>query len=135
MARRRNKEEADTEINITPMLDIVFIMLIFFIVTSSFVTEPGIDPQRPQAETAQEKARANVLIAISSTGQIWMNKQPIALSDVRARVENVLAENPESSAVIIADEQAGSGVLIDLMDQIRLGGIGSISIAAEPGSG
>lgn len=135
MARRRRREEEDTEINITPMLDIVFIMLIFFIVTTSFVAEPGIDPQRPQAETAQEKARANILIAISSGGQIWMNKQPIDLADVRIRVESLLAENPESSAVIIADEQAGSGVLIDLMDQIRLGGVGSISIAAEPGSG
>jgi len=135
MPRRRRREEEDTEINITPMLDIVFIMLIFFIVTTSFVAEPGIDPQRPQAETAQEKARANILIAISSGGQIWMNKQPIDLADVRIRVESLLAENPESSAVIIADEQAGSGVLIDLMDQIRLGGVGSISIAAEPGSG
>ena len=135
MARKRRREEEDTEINITPMLDIVFIMLIFFIVTTSFVAEPGIDPQRPQAETAQERARANILIAISSGGQIWMNKQPIELADVRIRVESVLAENPESSAVIIADEQAGSGVLIDLMDQIRLGGVGSISIAAEPGSG
>ena len=135
MPRRRNREETDTEINITPMLDIVFIMLIFFIVTTSFVAEPGIDPQRPPAETAQEASRANVLIAISQTGQIWMNKQAIDISDVRIMVESVLAENPESSAVIIADESAGSGVLIDLMDQIRLGGIANISIAAEPGSG
>ena len=64
-----------------------------------------------------------------------MNKQPIALSDVRLRIERALAENPESSAVIISDEEAGSGVLIDLMDQVRLGGVGNISIAAEPGSG
>lgn len=135
MARRRSKEEADSEINITPMLDIVFIMLIFFIVTTSFVTEPGIDPQRPSAETAQEASRANVLIAISSTGQIWMNKRAVDISDVRLMVENALAENPESSAVIIADERSGSGVLLDLMDQIRLGGIANISIAAEPGSG
>ncbi len=135
MARKRSKDEADSEINITPMLDIVFIMLIFFIVTTSFVTEPGIDPQRPPAETAQEASRANVLIAISSTGQIWMNKRAVDISDVRLMVENALAENPESSAVIIADERSGSGVLLDLMDQIRLGGIANISIAAEPGSG
>ena len=138
--RRRRKEtttgsEGDTEINITPMMDIVFIMLIFFIVTTSFVAVPGIDPQRPPAETAEEKPGANVLVAVSSTGQIWMNKQAIELDDVRRLVENTLAENPESSAVIIADEEAGSGVLIDLMDQIRLGGIGSISIAADPGAG
>ena len=128
--RRKHRFDDEAEINITPMLDIVFIMLIFFIVTTSFVTEPGIDPQRPPAETAQEASRANVLIAISSTGQIWMNKRAVDISDVRLMVENALAENPESSAVIIADERSGSGVLLDLMDQIRLGGIANISIAA-----
>ncbi len=132
MAVRRQREEDETEINITPMLDIVFIMLIFFIVTTSFVKEPGISPQRPTADTAAEKTRGNVLIAISQTGQIWMDKRSVELNQVRTLVEAVLAENPESSAVIIADEQANSGVLIDLMDQIRLGGIGNISIAAEP---
>jgi biopolymer transport protein ExbD len=135
MAVRRLHEEDDTEINITPMLDIVFIMLIFFIVTTSFVKEPGISPQRPTAETAAEKARGNVLIAISQTGHIWMDKRSVELNQVRALVESALAENPESSAVIIADEQAASGILIDLMDQIRLGGIANIAIAAEPGSG
>jgi biopolymer transport protein ExbD len=135
MAVRRLREEDDTEINITPMLDIVFIMLIFFIVTTSFVKEPGISPQRPTAETAAEKARGNVLIAISQTGQIWMDKRSVELNQVRALVESALAENPESSAVIIADEQAASGILIDLMDQIRVGGIANIAVAAEPGSG
>ena len=132
MAVRRQREEDEIEINITPMLDIVFIMLIFFIVTTSFVKEPGISPQKPTAETAAEKSRGNVLIAISQTGQIWMDKRSVELGQVRALVESALAENPESSAVIIADEQANSGTLIDLMDQIRLGGIGNISIAAEP---
>jgi len=132
MAVKRQREEDETEINITPMLDIVFIMLIFFIVTTSFVKEPGISPQRPSADTAVEKTRGNVLIAISQTGQIWMDKRSIELSQVRTFVEAALAENPESSAVIIADSQANSGILIDLMDQIRLGGIGNISIAAEP---
>ena len=132
MAVRRQREEDEIEINITPMLDIVFIMLIFFIVTTSFVKEPGINPQRPTADTAAEKTRGNVLIAISQTGQIWMDKRSVELGQVRALVESALAENPESSAVIIADEQANSGTLIDLMDQIRLGGIGNISIAAEP---
>ena len=135
MATRQRRDEEETEINITPMLDIVFIMLIFFIVTTSFVSEPGISPQRPTAETAVEKARGNVLIAISQTGQIWMDKRSVELNQVRAMVEAAMAENPESSAVIIADEQADSGILIDLMDQIRLGGIANISIAAEPGSG
>jgi biopolymer transport protein ExbD len=135
MALRRLRDDDETEINVTPMLDIVFIMLIFFVVTTSFVIEPGIDPQRPLAETAEEKSRGNVLIAISSDGEIWMDRRAIALTDVRARVEAILSENPESSAVIIADDSADSGILIDLMDQIQTGGIGSISIAAQPGSG
>ena len=132
MTVQRQREEDEIEINITPMLDIVFIMLIFFIVTTSFVKEPGISPQRPSAETAAEKTRGNVLIAISQTDQIWMDKRSVELNQVRTLVEAALAENPESSAVIIADSQANSGILIDLMDQIRLGGIGNISIAAEP---
>ncbi|MEE8092749.1 MAG: biopolymer transporter ExbD [Gammaproteobacteria bacterium] len=135
MALRRFRDEDETEINITPMLDIVFIMLIFFIVTTSFVREPGIDPQRPPAQTAQQQSRGNVLIAISSTGEIWMDKRSVELAEIRAMVEAILSENPESSAVIIADEEADSGVLIDLMDQIQVGGISNISIAAEPGPG
>ena len=135
MPVRRSRDEDETEINITPMLDIVFIMLIFFIVTTSFVREPGIDPQRPPAETAEEKSRGNVLIAISSTGEIWMDRRAVELAEVRTMVEAILSENPESSAVIIADDSADSGILIDLMDQIQAGGIVTISIAAEPGSG
>jgi biopolymer transport protein ExbD len=135
MALRRFRDEDETEINITPMLDIVFIMLIFFIVTTSFVREPGIDPQRPPAQTAQQQSRGNVLIAISSTGEIWMDKRSVELAEIRAMVEAILSENPESSAVIIADEEADSGVLMDLMDQIQVGGISNISIAAEPGPG
>jgi len=132
---RRGAQEEEAEINITPMLDIVFIMLIFFIVTTSFVKETGIDPRRPPAQTAEEKPRGNILVAISEGGQIWMNKRPVQLGQVRALVEAALAENPESSAVIIADEEAATGVLIDLMDQIRLGGVSNISVAAELASG
>jgi len=135
MTPRRYRDGEEAEINITPMLDIVFIMLIFFIVTTSFVKEPGIDPQRPSAETATEQSRGNVLIAVSDSGEIWMDKQAVALADVRVMVEAILNENPESSAVIIADQTADSGILIDLMDQIQAGGITVISIAAEPGSG
>ena len=135
MAKRHSADEEDTEINITPMLDIVFIMLIFFIVTTSFIKETGIDPNRPEAATAAAKPRGNILIAISSTGQIWMNKRKVELAQIRPMVEGALAENPESSAVIIADEEADTGTLIDLMDQVRLGGVANIAVAAEVGAG
>jgi biopolymer transport protein ExbD len=128
---RKTREEEETEINITPMLDIVFIMLIFFIVTTSFVKETGIDPRRPQAETARRAERANILIAVAENGQIWMNKRAVEMGQVRNMVEAALAENPESSVVIIADTESETGAVIDLMDQVRLGGVYNIALAAE----
>ena len=122
------------DINITPMLDIVFIMLIFFIVTTSFVKEPGVDPVRPLAETSEPKPRGNILIGVTHDGQVWMNNRRIELSDVRQLVEDVVTENPESSAILIADEAAPTGILIDIMDQVRAGGVFSIAVAAEPDS-
>lgn len=135
MARRHATREEETEINITPMLDIVFIMLIFFIVTTSFIRETGIDPQRPEAITADRQDRGNILIAVSATGQIWMNKRQVELEAVRQAVEQARNESPESTVVIIADERSETGILIDLMDQVRLGGILNISVAAQPSGG
>jgi biopolymer transport protein ExbD len=133
MARKHSIQEEDAEINMTPMLDIVFIMLIFFIVTTSFIKETGIDPDRPEAETARSVQRGNILIAISSVGQVWMEKKPIEITQVRVLVENARAESPESSVVIIADEEAATGILIQVMDQVRLGGVQNVSVAAEEG--
>ena len=131
MAKRHATKEEETEINITPMLDVVFIMLIFFIVTTSFIKETGIDPNRPEAETAIPNARGNILIAISEFDQVWMNKGQVELAQIRAMVESAVAEIPESSVIIIADEKASTGVLIDLMDQVRLGGVVNIMVAAK----
>ncbi|KPK61064.1 MAG: biopolymer transporter ExbD [Gammaproteobacteria bacterium SG8_31] len=135
MARRHAVQQEETEINITPMLDIVFIMLIFFIVTTSFIKETGIDPSRPEAETAYKQERGNILIAINSVGDIWMNKRKVELGQVRQLVEQAKNESPESSVVIIADQKSATGVLIDLMDQIRLGGVSNIAVAAEQTGG
>ena len=131
--RRRSREEA-MDINITPMLDIVFIMLIFFIVTTSFVKETGIDPKRPVAETATAKPTGNILIGIDTDGQIWMNNRRIELNQVRQLVEDAVVENPESSAVLVSDEVSPTGVLIDIMDQVRLAGVTSIAVSAIPES-
>jgi biopolymer transport protein ExbD len=134
MTSRREKQVDEMDINITPMLDIVFIMLIFFIVTTSFVRETGIDPKRPVAETATDKGYANILIGVDSDGQIWVNRQIVQVSDVRQLVESAVNENPESSAVLIADEEAATGVVLDILDQVRLGGVTNIAVAAEPES-
>jgi len=134
MQKRRKSREEAMDINITPMLDIVFIMLIFFIVTTSFVKETGIDPERPVAETAAAKPAANILIGIDTEGQIWMNNRRIELNQVRQLVEDGVIENPESSAVLISDEIAPTGVLIDIMDQVRLAGVATIAVSAIPES-
>ena len=128
---RRRKPEEEGDINITPMLDIVFIMLIFFIVTTSFVKEPGVLVNKPWAETAATKERGNILIAVMHNDEIWMNKQEVELQGVRQMVEAARAENPESSAIIVADEQASTGMVIDLMDQVRAAGVTSVALAAQ----
>jgi biopolymer transport protein ExbD len=129
--RHKRREEEESEINITPMMDIVFIMLIFFIVTTSFIKETGIDPNRPEAETAKRAELGNILIAIAPNDRIWMNKAPIELEAVKIMMELAHAENPESSVVIVADELASTGLVLDIMDQIRLSGISKISLSAK----
>jgi biopolymer transport protein ExbD len=131
MAKRHAQQQDETEINITPMLDIVFIMLIFFIVTTSFIKETGIDPNRPDAETAEFKQRGNILIGIGVTGDVWMNKRKVDLNQIPSMVEAARGESPESSVVIIADKEAPTGTLIDVMDKVRLGGVNNISVAAQ----
>ena len=131
MRRKRVSQEENADIDITPMLDIVFIMLIFFIVTATFVKESGIDVTRPDAETAVKQNRVAILIAIRDNNEIWINRRKVDLASVRANVEKLHAENPQGGAVIQADRQAETGVLVEIMDQVRLAGVGAISIAAE----
>jgi biopolymer transport protein ExbD len=135
VARRHAENLDETEVNITPMLDIVFIMLIFFIVTTSFIRETGIDPRRPEAATAAPQDRGNILIGVAANDQVWMDNRAIELGAVRQMVEQARSESPESTVVIIADERASTGVVIDLMDQVRLAGVLNISVAAQPGGG
>ena len=123
------QEEAD--VNMTPMLDIVFIMLIFFIVTTSFVKETGIEVIRPSADTAEQQEKANILIGIRANGEIWIDRRHVEVEAVRASVERMLAENPEAGVVVVADRGADTGTLIEAMDQARLAGASNISIAAE----
>ena len=87
-------EEEEATIDMTPMLDVVFIMLIFFIVTASFVKESGIDVNRPEASTAVKKDRANILVAISANNEIWINKRRVDVRAVQANIERLRAENP-----------------------------------------
>ena len=131
MIRRRNKERDESTIDITPMLDIVFIMLIFFIVTTSFVKETGVEVNRPNAATAVRDERGNIPIAITANDEIWIDKRMIDLRSVRANVERLKAENPEGSVIIQADKASKTGFLVETMDQVRLAGVQNVSIAAS----
>jgi biopolymer transport protein ExbD len=131
MRRRVSRDQDDSEVNMTPMLDVVFIMLIFFIVTASFVKEAGIDVNRPDAATAVRKERGNILVAISESGQIWIDKRQIDIRAVRANIERLHAENPQGAVVIQADEDSKNGLLVRVMDAARLAGVHEVSIAAE----
>ena len=124
-------DEEEAAIDMTPMLDVVFIMLIFFIVTASFVKEAGIDVNRPEAATAVKKDRANILIAISDKGEIWINKRRIDVRAVQANIERLRAENPQGSVVIQADKKATTETLIKVMDASRAAGVYDVSIAAQ----
>ena len=127
------QEDEAEEINMTPMLDVVFIMLIFFIVTASFVKEAGIDVNRPEAATAVKKDRANILVAISDQGEIWINKRQVDVRAVQANIERLKAENPQGSVVIQADKKATTETLIKVMDASRAAGVFDVSIAAQEG--
>jgi biopolymer transport protein ExbD len=127
----QNLMDEEATIDMTPMLDVVFIMLIFFIVTASFVKEAGIDVNRPDAATAVKKDRANILIAISETGEIWINKRRIDARAVQANIERLHAENPQGTVVIQADKKATTEVLIKVMDASRSAGVYDVSIAAQ----
>lgn len=126
----QEQEEAE-EINMTPMLDVVFILLIFFIVTASFVKEAGIEVNRPEAATAVKKERANILVAISDKGEIWINKRKVDVRTVQANIERLKAENPQGTVVIQADKKATTDVLIKVMDSARAAGVYDVSIAAD----
>ena len=133
MRNRHSRRESGSvaEINMTPLIDMVFILLIFFIVTTSFVNETGVDVNRPSAETAVNKELANIMVAITSSGEINISGRVVDRRAVRANIERLHAENPEGSVIIIADKDAKTGLLIEVMDQARLAGIANVSIAAE----
>ena len=131
MRRRRDRRKSESEVNLTPMLDVVFIMLIFFIVTASFVKESGIEISRPGASTAVRKEKGNILIAISANDQIWMNRRQVDPRALRANIERAHAENPQGAVIIQADKAAKTGLLVQVMDAARSAGVKDISLAAD----
>ncbi len=134
MLDKYSQGEEDAQIDMTPMLDVVFIMLIFFIVTSSFVRETGVDVSRPSADTAVSTDSGSVQIGITSNNEVWIDKRMVDPRAVRANVERALAENSGAAVVIVADESSNTDTLIKVMDQARLAGAENISVAAKNGN-
>ena len=123
-------EEVENEINLTPMLDVVFIMLIFFIVTASFIKEAGIDVDRPDAPSADSQDDAAILIAISANDEIWIDRRETEPNAVRGMIERLHAENPKGSIVIQADEESTNEMLVVVMEAAKQAGVTNVAIAA-----
>jgi biopolymer transport protein ExbD len=123
------------DINMSPLIDMVFLLLIFFVVTTSFVKESGIDVERPTAATAEMKEKGNVLIGIAEDGSVYLDRKRIDVRSVRAHMARVLAENPEGSVVVVADRKSQTGVVVQVMDQCRLAGAKNVSLAASKAQG
>lgn len=124
--------DEDAEINLTPMLDVVFILLIFFLVTSSFVKESGVEVDRPGAVTAVRKGQGALMIAITRDNEIWIDRRRVEIGSVRTWVERLQAQNPASAVIIQADQAAAAGLLVQVIDQARRAGVADVAIAAEP---
>ncbi len=128
MKRRISDQTNEGAVDLTPMLDVIFIMLIFFIVTAVFIKEPGVDIIRVDAETDAAQNRIAVLIAVTEDNEIWIDNREIESNGVRAVVERMRNENPQGSVVIQADETSDSGVVVDVIDQARAAGAPSIAV-------
>jgi biopolymer transport protein ExbD len=130
--RHESDESEETGIDLAPMLDFVMNLLIFFIITTSFVKEAGVVVNKQEALTAESKESGNILIAIRPNGDIWMDKRRVDIREVRPSIERLHVERPEDTVVIIADKESNMGTLTQVMDQVKLGGVSEVSIATAP---
>jgi biopolymer transport protein ExbD len=117
------------------MLDFVLNLLIFFIITTSFVKEAGVFVMRPDADTAEQRQSGNILIAVRENGEIWMDRHQVDLRDVRSIVERMHVERPEDTVVIVADKASRAGLVAKVMDEVKLGGIRDVALGATPTQG
>ncbi|WP_020209887.1 ExbD/TolR family protein [Gilvimarinus chinensis] len=128
-SRNQSEDEQTGAIDLTPMLDVVFIMLIFFIVTATFIKETGVEVTRPEATTADEKKNASILIAITDSDEIWIDKNQVDPRGVRAQIERLLAENPNGSVVIQADSEASVKLLAEVADTARQLSVSNVAVS------
>ena len=128
--RKRIRTEDAADVNVTPLLDIVFIMLIFFIVTASFVMEAGVQVNRPSAISAEKKESASILIASTENDEIWIDKRSVDVRTVRANIERMRSENPKGTVVVQADKNSRNGLLVKVIDAAKQAGVADVAISA-----
>ncbi len=133
--RRTMRGSEKVNIDMGPLIDMVFLLLIFFVVTTSFVKESGVDVQRSTAATAEVKEHGNIMVGLNTAGEVWFDGERVDVRSVRAHVERALAEDPESGVVIVADKKSETGLVVQIMDQCRLAGAKDVSLAANRGDG
>lgn len=134
MRRRRMQADSEAaEVNLTPMLDVVFIMLIFFIVTTSFVKESGVEIDRPESSAASPRPDAQVMVAITHEGAVWVDGKPVDAHRVGSAVADLVSA--EGGVVVQADRNSTTGLLVEVMDRIREAGVDNVAVAATRGSG
>ena len=121
----------NVDVNMSPLIDMVFLLLIFFVVTTSFVKESGIDVQRSTAATAEVEVRGSIIIGVSSEGEVWIEGKKVDMRSVRGLVERALAEDSEAGVVVTADKASQTGDVVKVMDQCRLAGANNVSLAAK----
>ncbi len=129
------QESEDHGIDLAPMLDFVLNLLIFFIITTSFIKEAGVTVVKPTATTAENRESGNILIAIRENGEIWMDRKRVDIRQVRTNIEKLHIERPDDTAVILADQAAPASMLARVMDEVRAGGIREVSVAADNSGG
>lgn len=132
MSRNNAKPEEEAQaIDLTPMLDVVFIMLIFFIVTATFIKETGVEVNRPEATTWVEKKSASILIAINDNNEIWVDKNRVDPRGVRQVIERLLAENPKGTVVIQADNDAEVELIVEITNAARQAGVDNVAVSTK----
>lgn len=135
MRLHTREEGGSAAINLTPLIDMVFILLIFFAVNSTFVKFPGVDVDQPVARSTTVQQSSTILIAVTSTGEVWIDRKKVDVRRVRGVVERMFVEAPDASVVILSDQDSRTGVVVDVIDQARLAGATKVALAAAEAEG
>lgn len=127
----RRKKRRSADINLASMMDMAFILLIFFIVTTSFTRETGVDVNKPQAATSQDIGKNNILVGVTKDGHIYVNESQVTLKVLGSVLKRYMTEDPNRAVIIVADRDAPVSSAVDVLDQCNLAGVKKASLASE----